>query len=210
MFVRVERLLLRLRQPASRADEVDALRDRLATERAARIASEERALAARVQAAKLQLAAMLGARGPAVACGRCADGDPWPAGAHAGGACCAGSTAELFDDRELAALAHGAATRPGDLRAPPRRDVHAGCAFRGELGCALAIAHRPARCVRYICDVLWRELHARGDLAPLEAQVTELDAAMHELTRVHAARVDAEIVAPLIAALESAAAAARR
>jgi hypothetical protein len=202
MFVRLDRLLLRVRQPASRADEVSALRVRLATERSAKISSWERALAARVQQAKLALAAMLAERGPTAACGRCAGGDPWPSGAHAGGACCSGSTPELFDDRELAALAHGARTRPHDLSPPPRADVHAGCAFRGEHSCALDVAHRPARCVRYICDGLWRELHARGDLAVLEAHVAELDAAMHELTHVFAARVDSDVIAPLLAALE--------
>jgi hypothetical protein len=108
----------------------------------------------------------------------------------------------LFDDRELAALAHGARTRSRDLSPPPRADVHAGCAFRGERSCALDVAHRPARCVRYICDQLWRELHTRGDLAVLEAHVAELDTAMHELTHVFTARLHADIVAPLIAALE--------
>jgi hypothetical protein len=204
MFVRLDRLLRRVRQPASRAAEIRALRVRLETERSAKISDEERALASRVQRAKLALAALLAERGPTASCGRCAAGDPWPSGAHAGGACCSGSTPELFDDRELAALAHGARTRPQDLAPPPRADVHAGCAFRGERSCALDVAHRPARCVRYICDALWRELHGRGEMTALEARVAELDAAMHALTGVLAARVDAEVVAPLLAALEHA------
>jgi hypothetical protein len=140
MFVPVERLVMRLRQPASRAAEVAALRRRLRVARASTVADDERALAAEVAGAKLAVAAGLGS---VTSCGSCAARQPWPVGGFAGGACCAGVTADIFDDRELAALA-GAGTRPRDLRPPAGRDAHAGCAFRGAEACSLALAHRPS------------------------------------------------------------------
>ena len=131
-------------------------------------------------------------------CGSCAKGQPWPTGHHAGGACCSGKTEILFDEHELAALVH-AGTRVADLT-PPRED-HAGCAFRGSHGCTLETAHRPARCVHYVCDLLRRELHDRGQLAALEADLAQLDRLMQQFTAVHQARLDRETVAPLLDAL---------
>jgi hypothetical protein len=200
MFVPIERLMMRLRQPASRAAEVAALRQRLRTERASTVASDERALAAEVTRIKLTVAAAVGT---VVSCGSCAVRQPWPIGNFAGGACCAGVTAEIFDERELAALA-GAGTRPRDLRPPAGRDSHAGCAFRGADACSLALEHRPARCVHYACNTLRAELHRRGRLDDVEAHLAELDRAMQAFIAVHRARQDREVLAPLIEAVRAA------
>lgn len=200
MFVPVERLVMRLRQPASRAAEVAALRRRLRAERSATVGDDERALAAGVARAKLAVAAGLG---HVASCGSCAVRQPWPVGGFAGGACCAGVTADLFDDHELAALAR-AGTRPRDLRPPAGHDAHAGCAFRGAESCSLALAHRPARCVRYACDTLRAELHRRGRLDAVEGQLAELDRAMQAFTAVHRARQDREVLAPVIEAVRAA------
>ncbi|MBS1124077.1 MAG: uncharacterized protein H6Q90_6305, partial [Deltaproteobacteria bacterium] len=118
---------------------------------------------------------------------------------------CAGVTADLFDGNELAALAH-AGTRPRDLTAPARADAHAGCAFRGPRGCTLDVMHRPGRCVHYLCDTLRRELHARGQLDPVETKLAELNHAMQRFVAVHQARLDRDILAPIIDAIEAAAA----
>jgi hypothetical protein len=196
MLIAVERLLLKLRQPASRADELVELRRRLRDEVASDVDDEERLLAHAVHASKLEVAAELRA---VSSCGSCAIRQPWPVGAYDGGACCSGVTAELFDDNELAALAH-AGTRTRDL-VPPRRDLHAGCAFRGSRGCTLDVAHRPARCVHYVCDTLRRELHDRGKLDAIEAKLADLNRAMQRYVAVHQARRDREVLAPLIAAV---------
>lgn len=201
MFVPVERLVMRLRQPASRAAEVAALRRRLRTERASTVADDERTLAAEVARAKLAVAEAIG---NVSSCGSCAAQKPWPVGGFAGGACCSGVTASVFDDHELAALA-GAGTRPRDLRPPAGRDAHAGCAFRGADACSLALEHRPARCVHYACDTLRAELHRRGRLDDVEAQLAELDRAMRAFTAVHRARQDHEVIAPVIEAMRAAA-----
>lgn len=195
MLIAVERLLIKLRQPRSRADELIALRRRLRAERAATADPEERALAAAILAQKQRVSASLQA---VRSCSSCATGHPFPTGHYAGGACCSGHTEVLFDEPELAALVH-AGTRVGDL-APPRDD-HAGCAFRGSRGCTLELAHRPARCVHYICDGLRRELYDRGQLTALETELAELDRLMQRFTAVHQARLDRETIEPLIDAL---------
>ncbi len=197
MLVAVERLLIKVRQPASRADELIALRRRVRAELATAADDEERALADVVRARKLEVAAEL--HGVA-SCGSCASGQPWPVGHHAGGACCAGVTAELFDDAELAALVH-AGTRARDLTPPVRAHAHAGCAFRGAHGCTLDVVHRPARCVHYTCNTLRRELHARGQLDAVEARLDALNLAMQRFTAAHRARADREVVAPILEAI---------
>ena len=200
VFVPLERLWMRLRQPASRADELAALRQRVRTERASLIGDEERAAAAEVARRKLAVAAAVGS---VASCKSCAVHQPWPVGGFAGGACCAGVTANIFDDRELAALA-GAGTRPRDLRPPAGDDSHAGCAFRGAEACSLALEHRPARCVHYVCDTLRAELHRGGRLDAIEAELAELDRAMRAFTAVYRARQDREVLAPVIAAVRAA------
>jgi hypothetical protein len=201
VFVPIERLVMRLRQPASRAAELVALRQRLRTERASIIADEERALAVEVARTKLAVAVAIGS---VASCGSCAARQPWPVGGFAGGGCCAGVTANIFDDRELAALA-GAGTRPRDLRPPAGHDAHAGCAFRGAEACSLVLEHRPARCVHYACDTLRAELHRGGRLDDVEARLAELDRAMRAFTAAHRARQDREVLAPVIEAVRAAA-----
>ena len=201
MFVRVERLLIGLRQPASRADELTDLRRRMRAERARTVDDDERDLARDVLARKTRVAATLAA---VSSCRTCAVGQPWPRGHHDGGACCAGVTAELFDDNEVAALAQ-AGTRARDLTPPAGGDGHAGCAFRGPRGCTLDVAHRPGRCVHYLCDTLRRELHRDGRLDRIEVELAELDGAMRRFVAVRQARLDREVLAPLVEALEQAA-----
>jgi hypothetical protein len=196
--IAVERLLIKVRQPRSRADELIALRARLRAElAAATIEDDERALAHTVRERKLAVAAELD---DVASCRTCAAGAPWPRGGYDGGDCCAGVTADLFDDRELAALAH-AGTRTHHLVPPPGGDAHAGCAFRGPRGCTLDVEHRPARCVHYLCDTLRRELHARGLLDLVEARLADLDRDMQRFTAAHQARLDRDVLAPLLDAL---------
>jgi hypothetical protein len=195
VLIAVERLLVKLRQPASRAGELIELRRRLRAERAGDPGDDERALAAAVRGHKLRVADQL--RG-VTSCATCATGQPLPRGRFDGGDCCSGVTEDLFDDNELAALAH-AGTRPRDLVAP--RTDHAGCAFRGETGCTLDVAHRPGRCVHYLCDTLRRELHRRGQLDAVEATLGELDRTMQRFVAVHQARLDRELLAPLLEAI---------
>jgi hypothetical protein len=202
VLVAVERLLVKLRQPPSRAGELLALRRRLRDERAqmALVSGEERALAEAARAKKLSVSAAL--HGVA-SCSSCADGQPSPVGEYAGGACCSGITEHIFDDAELAALAH-AGTRASDLHPPPRTEHHAGCAFRGARGCTLAAAHRPARCIHYVCDTLRRELYDRGDLDAIESDLAELRAMMERIAILRRARADRAVLAPLLEALEQA------
>jgi len=153
-----------------------------------------------VGARKLAVAAELHA---VSSCRSCAAGEPWPRGGYDGGDCCAGVTADLFDDRELAALAH-AGTRPRDFTPPAGADAHAGCAFRGPRGCTLDVMHRPGRCVHYLCDTLRRELHARGQLDAVEAKLAELNRTMQRFVAVHQARLDRDVLAPIIEAIAAA------
>ena len=200
MLIALERLLIKVRQPASRADELIALRGRLRAELASTAGDDERALAAEVGARKAAVSAELDG---VASCGTCARKQPWPIGHHPGGACCAGVTADLFDERELAALAH-AGTRPRDLQPPDRADAHAGCAFRAASGCTLEAAHRPARCVHYLCTTLRRELHTRGQLDVVEVRLAALDDAMRRFGDAHRARTDREVLAPLLDAIAAA------
>ncbi len=203
MLIAIERLLVRVRQVPSRADELLVLRGRLRSERAAKVGPEERALALEVRALKERASAALA---DTTSCHTCATGKRWPRGAHAGGDCCSGVTADLFDDDEVGALA-AAGTKPRDLRAP--RGDHAGCAFRGELGCTLEAADRPMRCVHYTCMILRRELKANSALAATDAILVQLKGRMAELVALRKARLEAEMIAPLEAALSAAGASAR-
>ena len=197
MLIAVERLLIKVRQPKSRANELIELRRRLRDELARDIAGEERALARDVRARKLAIAAELHSIS---SCRTCATGQPWPTGGYDGGACCSGVTANLFDDNELAALAH-AGTRPRDLVPPGGSAAHAGCAFRGPRGCTLDVMHRPGRCVHYLCDMLRRELFQRGQLDAVEAKLAELTRVMQQFVAVHQAGLDRDILAPIIEAI---------
>lgn len=190
MLIAIERLLVRVRQVPSRADELLALRGRLRAEARAQVGVEERALALEVRALKQRASAALA---DTTSCHTCARGKRWPRGAHPGGDCCSGVTADLFDDDEVAALA-AAGTKPRDLRAP--RGDHAGCAFRGELGCTLEAADRPMRCVHYTCMILRRELKANSAIAATDAILVQLKGRMAELVAVRADRLEAEMIAP--------------
>lgn len=198
MLIAVERLLIKLRQPASRAHELIELRQRLREELASQPDDDERVLARTIRDQKLRVSAVLT---DVTSCGSCATGQPFPRGHYDGGDCCSGETASLFDDNELAMLAH-AGTRPRDL-VPPTAD-HAGCAFRGPQGCTLEGAHRPARCVHYVCTTLRRELHARGELDTLEAELGELDRQVQQFRALRSARVDREVLAELFGAIAAA------
>jgi len=197
VLIAVERLLIKLRQPRSRAGELIALRDRLRREHAREVDAEERALANDVLDRKRAVSAELRA---VASCSTCATGAPWPRGGYDGGDCCAGVTADLFDDNELAALAH-AGTHARDLVAPAGADAHAGCAFRGPRGCTLDVEHRPGRCVHYVCDILRRELHARGQLDAVEGKLADLNRTMQQFVAVHQAGVDRDVLAPIIDAI---------
>lgn len=198
MLVAVERLLIRIRQVPSRADELVALRQRLRAERAARAGDDEQAAARELRALKLRLAAALAA---VSACAGCAAGRRWPRGAFDGGDCCSGVTADLFSADEVAALAQSG-TRPHHLRAP--RGEHPGCAFRGPTGCTLRPGDRPERCVRYTCNLLRRELRGRGDLAQIDLLREALQRTMDRFAALRRARLDDELLAPLEHALRAA------
>ncbi|MEO6772432.1 MAG: hypothetical protein ABI467_05345 [Kofleriaceae bacterium] len=198
MLIAVERLLIKLRQPRSRADELIELRGRLRAELASRPDADEPVLARAILDQKLRISALLDG---VVSCRSCAKRLPSPVGHFAGGACCAGVTADLFDDHELAVLAH-AGTRTADLVAP--RTDHAGCAFRGATGCTLEVTHRPARCVHYLCTTLRRELHARAQLDVLEVELAELERRVQQFRTVRGARVDRQVLAPLFDAIAAA------
>jgi hypothetical protein len=183
-LVSVQRLLVRVRQVRSRADELVELHRRLRVARAEPPDPDERAAALALRAIKARLADLTSG---ATSCGRCAVNRPWPRGVFAGGDCCSGDTAELFDDDELAALAQ-AGTRARDLTAP--RTEHAGCAFRGAAGCTLSPKDRPGRCLHYLCDRLRGELHARGQLDAIEALAAELDRVMQAFVAAREAHRD--------------------
>jgi hypothetical protein len=189
-MIALERLLIKLRQPPSRASELIELRGRLRAEIASKPEDHERELARAILAQKLRVAALLH---DVRSCASCETEH-----AFGGGACCGGVTSSIFDDTELAALAH-AGTRVDHLVAP--RTEHAGCAFRGSTGCTLETAHRPARCVHYACTTLRRELHARGELDALEAALAALDRLVQELRVVHAARADRDVLEPIFDAI---------
>jgi hypothetical protein len=182
VLIAAERLLIKLRQPRSRAGELIELHRRLRAEVRSSPDADEPGLARAILEQKRRVSALLHGVGS------------WRGGAP-------GVTADLFDDHELAALAH-AGTRPRDLVAP--REDHAGCAFRGSTGCTLEVAHRPARCVHYACDTLRRELHARDQLDDLERDLAELNHRIQRFRAVRSARVDRQVLAPLLDAIANA------
>ena len=189
MLIAIDRLLVRLRHVPSRAAELADLRQRLRAARTARPDPDERAAALEIRALKERLAATFGE--PAC-CTGCAAGRPRPGGAFSGGHCCSGRTADLFVDDEVAALAQ-AGTAPRELEAP--RGEHAGCAFRGETGCTLAPGARTTLCLRFVCDELARDLHARGRLDEIEGLIAALEEAYARFSRLRRARLDREWLA---------------
>ena len=188
-MISIERLLIRLRQPKTRADELTALRERLRRELRARPSDDERAAAHEVRRLKRALA---DATGAVSACSGCGTGMPRPGGAFAGGHCCSGETANLFNEDEVAMLAQ-TGTRLGDLAAPTTE--HAGCAFRAPTRCTLTVEDRPALCARYACTELRHELFDKGRLDQIEQLEGELDAAYRRFSRLRADRLDDELLA---------------
>lgn len=189
MLIAVERLLIRLRQPKTRADELIALRERMRRELQAQPSDEERAAACEVRRLKRALA---DATGAVSTCSGCGTGMPRPGGAFAGGHCCSGDTATLFSDDEVAMLAQ-TGTRLADLAAPTTE--HAGCAFRAPTRCTLTVEDRPALCARYACNDLRRELFDLGRLDRIEQLEAELDTAYRRFVVLRADRLDDELLA---------------
>ena len=189
MFVPLRRLLKR----SPRAGDVRELRGKF---RAAMAKDGEQAEADEVLARKLALAA---AYGEVSSCATCAKGKPGERGAYAGGDCCSGGALVVFSDEEVAALAQ-TGTRPSDLEPAhgPARDP--GCAFRGPTGCTLEVAHRPAVCVRYACQILQRELHRSGR-HDIEQLARELGAALDRFTAARAEREQREAGEALLRSL---------
>lgn len=186
-MVKVGRLLAKVRQVPTRAEELASLKKRIAAAVKEKPDADEKAAAQEVLAAKLALAE---ATGEVSSCATCAKGKPMPRGAYDGGDCCSGVTADLFDDPALAALVQ-TGTRMKDLVAP--HEAHVGCAFRGPVGCTLEVDHRPAVCVRYFCQGLRRELHRGGKLDEIEKKIEALDHAVMRHTMIRAERLDREI-----------------
>ncbi len=186
--------LERLRRRRARAEEVAVIRRglRVEDERGA----PEREAAERMLQLKLQLAA---ATSDVSSCGTCARGRPGERGRYAGGDCCSGRTELVFSDDEIAALAQ-TGTRARDLVLPPGEQ--AGCAFRGPTSCSLAVAHRPAICVRYACNTLQRELHQRDRLDEVERLAGELRVAITAFSTARAERREREWAEALVRSLE--------
>lgn len=185
VFVSLQYVIDRVRQPRSRADDVRRLRERFVTEgRDAAPDSEEAAAAQRLRALREEMSR---ATGEVVSCTRCAIGRPPPHGHFAGGHCCGLQTEDAFNDDEVSAL-HQTGTRPRHLQAPD--GDHAGCAFRGETGCSLKTADRPNLCLRYFCPELARELHASGRLDGIEALGQEMETVYLRFITLRKQRLD--------------------
>jgi hypothetical protein len=188
VLISAQHLVDRLRHPRSRADEVAALRRRVAQAPGPKgvSAGEVEAAAALVRLRRELSAALAGV----ASCGGCARGHPLPHGRWSGGHCCGTRTDLVFTEDEVAAL-RLSGTTPARLR-PPEGD-HAGCAFRGPAGCSLDPADRPNICVRFICRELEEELEVRGDRRPVKAIAAALGEAFERFRRLRAARLAAEV-----------------
>jgi hypothetical protein len=114
----------------------------------------------------------------------------------AGGHCCSGPTRNLFTDEELAAL-RLSGTTPHVLRLP--RGAHAGCAFRGPLGCSLDAAHRPSLCVRYTCRALEAEIGRGRSRSAVRDLQRKLGAQFERFVAARHARLEQEDLAELLA-----------
>jgi len=192
MLISASYLIDRLRQPRSRADEVRELRERFQREPAAeKVSAEEAAAAAELRTLREEMSQAIGR---VSSCSTCAIGHPPPHGHFAGGHCCGLRTEDAFNDDEVAALRQ-TGTRPSHLRLPA--GDHAGCAFRGPMGCSLAASSRPNLCLRYVCPDLARELSARGNLAAIEALGARMEGVYLRFITLRRNRLDAEEAARL-------------
>ena len=173
MLLAARHLVNRVRHVRSRADEVLAVRRRLAAQAAPAgdnegDSDEELRLARELLRLREELsAALAGVR----SCSGCARGHSLPHGRWNGGQCCGGRTEDIFTDDELRALRLSGTTA---ARLAPPRSNHAGCAFRGPEGCSLAVADRPNLCVRYVCRELEGELTSDGKMTRVRALAGEL------------------------------------
>lgn len=183
MLIPVQRLVRKVRQPASRKVEVRQLRRQLAGAGRERPGTEERAVAARLRQLREEIAR---ATGSVRACASCAEGRPAPIGVFDGGHCCSGATGDVFTPDEVSALA-AAGTGPRDLHSPDGE--HAGCAFRGGGGCTLAVVDRPNVCLRYACSGLARELFESGRLGELQKFLDEMDQAFARYRELRSERL---------------------
>lgn len=173
-----------LRHPRSRADELLELQARLTALAKEELPEEERLLAEEMRALRKRISITIGMQ---ESCTVCAKGCPQPTGRWDGGLCCSGRTAGIFSDDELAAL-HAGGTRYQHLRAP--HDDHAGCAFRGALGCSLSSADRPNLCLRYLCDDLKRALVDQDKLDLVDRMTSLLMDKFEEFVALRHARLD--------------------
>jgi hypothetical protein len=160
VLISPRQLVDRLRHPRSRADELAMLRARFTAQPTRRQASaEQNALADELRTLRTEAHA---ATQKVSSCERCAKGHPLPSGRWDGGHCCGGNTGNLFNPDEVAALKL-AGTVATKLK-PPSSD-HAGCAFRGPVGCSLSPVDRPNICLRYVCLDLRAEMKDSGQWA---------------------------------------------
>lgn len=188
MLITVRHLIDRLRYPRGRADDVAALRRRFAAAPGPdEVSAEEKALAAEMRRLREALSAALAG---VTSCSGCAHGHPLPHGRWRGGHCCGTRTELVFTDDEVAAL-RLSGTIPARL-VPPAGDV-AGCAFRGPLGCSLAVADRPSICVRFVCRELQGELRERGDLREIKAIDAALTKAFKRFSELRGERAAVEM-----------------
>jgi hypothetical protein len=185
-LIAARHLVDRLRHVRSRADEVAALRRRLAAMPGPGEASEEEVeIAIELRRLREELSAALAG---VTSCGGCAKGHPLPHGRWDGGHCCGCRTDQVFTDDEVAAL-RLSGTTAGRLAPPPPGSDHAGCAFRGPAGCSLAARDRPSICVRYLCRELEGELRRRGDLARIKRIAAALGKAAERFRRAREAHL---------------------
>jgi hypothetical protein len=166
-----------------RRREVSAVRARLSAQAVLKTSPGIVALARSLRSLREEVSARFGGL---VSCSVCAKERPLPNGRWDGGFCCGGPTPGYFPDDELSALLL-AGTRGRHL-APPHVAELAGCAFRGPEGCSLRPSDRPSLCVGYLCKDLERELHARGELEPVEAICERLLAEQRRFGQLLASR----------------------
>ena len=182
-----------LRQPRSRADEVRALRRRLALQPGPdAVSEEERHIARELRRLRTALALAFGRVESCRSCVR-PRSTSWP-----GGHCCSGRTEHLFTDHELGAL-RLSGTTPWSFKLP--RAAHVGCAFRGPAGCSLEPTDRPCLCVRYTCRELDGELSKRADRFAITRLQAELRAGFERFVACRVARVEEELLAEIWAEL---------
>ena len=162
-------LVDRARHPRARADALFELRKRLDTlPKPSEVAPELLAMARRMAELRERLTVAIG---DVQSCSTCALKHPEPFGHWAGGHCCGGDPAKIFEEDELAALKLSGTTA-ADFQ-PPNSDL-AGCVFRGPNACSLKRQHRPTLCVHYTCRSLEHEVRERGDLKKIRVIQKEL------------------------------------